>query len=206
LVNSFNMLDNMDALSGGVAAICALFLAAVLLLFARNAESGEPQLFLGGFLLILAGAVSGFLIHNRPPAKLFMGDGGAYFIGFLLAATTLSATFVGPGTPKQAVFVPLCILALPIYDTTSVVLIRLKNGKSPFVGDNNHYSHRLVALGLSKPAAVGTIYLTTAASASGALFLYQVTAPMAVLVALQTGMIFALVAVIEFAARRQLKK
>ncbi|MBO7680632.1 MAG: undecaprenyl/decaprenyl-phosphate alpha-N-acetylglucosaminyl 1-phosphate transferase, partial [Thermoguttaceae bacterium] len=78
LINSFNMLDNMDALSGGVAVICASFLAAVLLLFARNAESGEPQLFLGGFLLLLAGAILGFLVHNRPPARLFMGDGGAY--------------------------------------------------------------------------------------------------------------------------------
>lgn len=206
LINSFNMLDNMDALSGGVAVICSSFLAAVLLLFARNAESGEPQLFLGGFLLLLAGAILGFLVHNRPPARLFMGDGGAYFIGFLLAVMTLSATFVGEQTPKQAILVPLCILAVPLYDTTSVVIIRLRNGRSPFVGDNNHYSHRLVALGLSKPAAVATIYLTTASCAAGALFLYQVSTALAIWVVLQVLMILSLVGILEFTARKTLKK
>ena len=206
LINSFNMLDNMDALSGGVAVICSSFLAAVLLLFARNAESGEPQLFLGGFLLLLAGAILGFLVHNRPPARLFMGDGGAYFIGFLLAVMTLSATFVGEQTPKQAILVPLCILAVPLYDTTSVVIIRLRSGRSPFVGDNNHYSHRLVALGLSKPAAVATIYLTTASCAAGALFLYQVSATLAIWVVLQVLMILSLVGILEFTARKTLKK
>lgn len=202
LINSFNMLDNMDALSGGVAAICATFLAIVLLVFTQNAQSGEPQLFLGGFLLMLVGALLGFLFHNRPPAKLFMGDGGAYFVGFLLATTTLSATFVGQNAPKQAILVPLCILAVPLYDTTSVVLIRLLHGKSPFVGDKNHYSHRLVEIGFSKPAAVATIYLTAAACAVSSLFLYEVTPRMAVLVVAQVGMILALVGVIEFTARR----
>lgn len=206
LINSFNMLDNMDALSGGVAAICALFLAAVAFVFAPNPLSGEPQYFLGGFLLVLAGAIFGFLKLNKPPAKMFMGDGGAYFIGFLLATTTLSATFVGENTPKTAIFVPVCILAVPLYDTISVVTIRLKHGVSPFVGDNNHYSHRLVALGLSKPQAVATIYLTTAACALGAFFLYQVDFGAACLVFLQTILILTLVAILEFAARKKIRE
>lgn len=205
LINSFNLLDNMDALSGGVAAICALFLAAVALIFAANPESGEPQLFLGGFLLMLAGSIFGFLTLNRPPAKMFMGDGGAYFIGFLLATTTLAATFVGEETPKSAIFVPICVLAVPLYDTISVVIIRLRNGKSPFVGDNNHYSHRLVALGLSKPQAVATIYLTTAICATGAFFLYQVDFRTAILVFAQIVLTLALVAILEFAARRKIR-
>ena len=168
LINSFNMLDNMDTLSGGVATICALFLAAVAFLFAPNPISGEPQYFLGGFLVALAGAILGFLALNRPPAKMFMGDGGAYFIGFLLATTTLSITFVGESTPKTAIFVPICVLATPLYDTISVVIVRLHHHKSPFEGDKNHYSHRLVALGLSKTQAVATIYLTTAICATAA--------------------------------------
>lgn len=206
LINSFNMLDNMDALSGGVATICSLFLAAVAFVFAPNPFSGEPQYFLGGFLLILAGAILGFLKLNKPPAKMFMGDGGAYFIGFLLATTTLSITFVGESTPKTAIFVPLCVLAVPLYDTISVVTIRIKHGASPFVGDNNHYSHRLVALGLSKPQAVATIYLTTAVCAIGAFCLYQASFGVACLVFLQTLLVLTLVAILEFAARKKIRQ
>lgn len=206
LVNSFNMLDNMDALSGGVATICSLFLAAVAFAFAPNPLSGEPQYFLGGFLLILAGSILGFLKLNRPPAKIFMGDGGAYFIGFLLATTTLSITFVGDNTPKTAIFVPINILAVPLYDTISVVTIRLYHHVSPFVGDKNHYSHRLVALGLSKTQAVATIYLTTAICAIGAFFLYQVNLGTAILVFVQTALILVLVAILEFAARKKIRQ
>lgn len=206
LVNSFNMLDNMDALSGGVATICSLFLAAVAFAFAPNPLSGEPQYFLGGFLLILAGSILGFLKLNRPPAKIFMGDGGAYFIGFLLATTTLSITFVGDNTPKTAIFVPINILAVPLYDTISVVTIRLYHNVSPFVGDKNHYSHRLVALGLSKTQAVATIYLTTAICAIGAFFLYQVNLGTAILVFVQTALILVLVAILEFAARKKIRQ
>ncbi|MDO5582013.1 MAG: MraY family glycosyltransferase [Planctomycetia bacterium] len=203
LINSFNMLDNMDGLSAGVALICSIFFALVMFLFAKNPLSGEPQLFLGGFLLVLAGSLLGFLFHNFPSARIFMGDGGAYFIGFLLATTTLSATFVGKNTPPQAIFVPLCILAVPLYDLTSVVLIRLLNGKSPFVGDKNHYSHRLVALGLSRTGAVLTIYLTTTICSISALFLYQVNWFSACLIFVQIILIIALVAVLEYYGRRK---
>ncbi|MBQ2851180.1 MAG: undecaprenyl/decaprenyl-phosphate alpha-N-acetylglucosaminyl 1-phosphate transferase [Thermoguttaceae bacterium] len=206
LINSFNMLDNMDALSGGVATICALFLAAIAFCFAPNPTSGEPQLFLGGFLTTLAGALLGFLFWNRPPAKLFMGDGGAYFVGFLLATTTLSLTFVGENAPSCAILAPLCILAVPLYDFFSVVTIRLKNGASPFVGDKNHYSHRLVALGLSKPQAVATIYLTTAVCACGAFYLYRADWPLAILATAQTFLILTLVAILEFAARKKIRE
>lgn len=198
LINSFNMMDNMDGLSGGVALICSFFLAAVMFFFAKNPGSGEPQLFWGGFLLALSGSIAGFLILNRPPATIFMGDGGAYFIGFLLAVMTLAASFTGENTPKQAIFVPLCILAVPLYDLVSVVLIRLAAGKSPFEGDKNHYSHRLVRLGLSKTGAVLTIYLTTAVCSISALFLYQVNMISACLILLQILMILGLVCVLEF--------
>ena len=86
LTNTFNMLDNMDGLAAGVAAIAAFVLAAVLLI-APDPESHAPQLFAAGFLLVLAGSLLGFLWHNRSPARLFMGDAGRYFIGFCLAMT-----------------------------------------------------------------------------------------------------------------------
>ena len=92
LINSFNMLDNMDGLSAGVAAIGASLLAAVLLV-TPAAQTRQPQLFVAGFLLVIVGALLGFLWHNRPPARIFMGDAGSYFVGFCIAVTTLLATY-----------------------------------------------------------------------------------------------------------------
>jgi len=176
LVNSFNMLDNMDGLSAGVAAIAASILAAVMLLGPnpKDPAAGGGQLFVGGFLLVLVGSLLGFLWHNRPPAKLFMGDAGSYLIGYLLAIGTLTATFAGRNAPPHAILAPLCVLAVPIYDTATVIWIRLRQGRSPFVGDKSHFSHRLVELGMTKTQAVLTIYLATATCGLGAFLLHEV--------------------------------
>ncbi len=202
LVNSFNFLDNMDALSGGVAAIAATLLAVYLLLLPATG-AGQPQLFVAGFLLLLAGSLLGFLWHNRPPARIFMGDAGSYFVGYCLAVTTILATFSGPGLPRHSILAPLCILAVPLYDTVSVVCIRLRNGKSVFEGDTNHFSHRLVALGLSKVQAVLTIYLTTAACGLAALVLPQVNVAGAVTIALSIACLLCVIAILETTAGRK---
>ena len=200
LINSFNLLDNMNGLSAGTALICASFLAAVMFL-APDPTTNQPQLFLGGFLLVLIGAILGFLFHNNPfYAKMFMGDGGAYFIGFLLACTTLGATFTGYDASRTTLFVPLLILAVPIYDTVSVVLIRIREGRSPFEGDKRHFSHRLVDRGLTKTQAVLTIYLTTAVCAAGSLILYQVNFFGATLILAQTVFVLLLIAILESSA------
>jgi UDP-GlcNAc:undecaprenyl-phosphate GlcNAc-1-phosphate transferase len=200
LINSFNMLDNMDGLSAGVAAIASSILAAVML---ANPSPGthQPQLFVGGFLLILTGALCGFLWHNRAPARLFMGDAGAYMIGYLLAVMTLTATFAGEEIP-HAIAAPLCVLAVPLYDTTTVVFIRLRQGRSPFVGDKSHFSHRLVELGMTKPQAVATIWLTTAVCGLGALLLYQIRLSGAVVVLLMVGLVLVLIGILETTGRR----
>jgi len=205
LVNTFNMLDNMDGLSAGTAAIGAAMLAAVMFI-TEGPETGGPQLFVGSFLLMYVGALLGFLLHNRPPARLFMGDAGSYFTGYILAASTLAATFSGTSLPRHAILAPLCILAVPLYDTVTVVFIRLKNGKSPFEGDNNHFSHRLVDLGLSKPQAVATIYLATATCGLGALLLHQVNAFGAIIILLIVACVLVLIAILESVARREIKK
>jgi len=203
LINSFNMLDNMDGLSAGVAAIAASMLAAVMLL-APEPGANQPQLFVGGFLLVLVGSLIGFLWHNRPPARLFMGDAGSYLIGYLLAMATLSATFAGYDDPdRHAILAPLCVLAVPLYDTLTVVTIRLRRGQSPFVGDKNHFSHRLVELGMTKSQAVGTIYLTTATCGLGALLLHQVDAAGACVILLLVGCMLVLVGILETAGRRK---
>lgn len=201
LINSFNMLDNMDGLSAGVAAIAASILATVMLI---SPAAPRPQLFVAGFLFVLVGALLGFLIHNRPPAKIFMGDAGSYFVGFSIAIATLLATFAGysansPGA--HAVLAPLCVMAVPLYDMTTVVWIRLREGRSPFEADKNHFSHRLVELGLSKPQAVLTIYLTTATCGLGALLLHQVDLFGAFVVALLIAFVLLLIAILESTRR-----
>ncbi|HUT92714.1 MAG TPA: MraY family glycosyltransferase [Thermoguttaceae bacterium] len=200
LVNSFNMLDNMDGLSAGVAAIAAGMLAAVMLL-AGDPATHQPQLFVGGFLLVIVGALAGFLWHNRPPAKLFMGDAGSYLVGYLLAMATLTATFAGEDVPVHAVLAPLCVLAVPLYDTVTVLWIRLRSGRSPFVGDKSHFSHRLVELGMSKTQAVLTIYLTTATCGLGALLLHQVETSGSLVILLLVGCTLVLVGILETTGR-----
>jgi UDP-GlcNAc:undecaprenyl-phosphate GlcNAc-1-phosphate transferase len=202
LVNSFNMLDNMDGLSAGVAAIAAGMLATVMLL-APDPRTNQPQLFVGGFLLVLVGALLGFLWHNRPPARLFMGDAGSYFVGYLLAMSTLMATFAGASVPKHAMLAPLCVLAVPLYDMASVISIRLRAGRSPFEGDKSHFSHRLVELGLSKTQAVLTIYLATAACGLGAFLLHEVDAAGACVILLLVASMLVLIAILESAGRRK---
>jgi len=200
LVNAFNMLDNMDGLSAGVATIAAGLLATVMLTV-PEAQGHQPQLFVGGFLLVLVGALLGFLVHNRPPARLFMGDTGSYLVGYLVAMATLSATFAGEGLPPYAILAPLCVLAVPLYDVTSVIYLRLREGRSPFVGDRSHFSHRLVELGMSKTQAVLVIYLTTATCGLGALLLHQVDALGACLVGLMVACVLVLVAILETVGR-----
>ncbi|MHC4179153.1 MAG: glycosyltransferase family 4 protein [Planctomycetota bacterium] len=202
LVNSFNMLDNMDGLSAGVAAIAAAMLATVMLL-APDPVTNQPQLFVAGLLLVVVGSLVGFLWHNRPPARLFMGDAGSYLVGYLLAMATLSATFAFRDAPRHAILAPLCVLAVPLYDTASVVLIRLRSGRSLFTGDKSHFSHRLVELGMTEGQAVLTIYLATATCGLGALLLHQVKAAGACIILLLVACILLLVAILETAGRRR---
>lgn len=205
LINSFNMLDNMDALSGGVAAIAASILAAIMLL-ASDPENRGPQLFVAGFLLVLIGGILGFLVHNRPPAKIFMGDAGSYFIGFCIAVATLLATYTDyRGGRRHAILTPLCVMAVPLYDLVTVIFIRLKNGQSPFHPDKNHFSHRLVDLGLTRPQAVLTVYLTTATCGLGALLLHRVDALGAAIIMLLIGCVLLLIAILEATARRTIR-
>jgi UDP-GlcNAc:undecaprenyl-phosphate GlcNAc-1-phosphate transferase len=201
IVNAFNMLDNMDGLSGGVATIAGSMLAAVMLLV-PDPQTAQPQLFVAGFLLVLVGAIAGFLWHNKPPARMFMGDAGSYFIGFLLAMATIMATFTGGGLPRHAILAPLLVLAVPLYDLLTVIFIRLRAGRSPFAGDKSHFSHRLVELGMTKGQAVLTIYLTTATCGLGALVLHQVDVVGAAIVVLLVGCVLTLIAVLETVGRR----
>jgi len=206
LINSFNMLDNMDGLSAGVAAISASILAAVMLL-SPDPATGKHQLFKAGLLLVLVGSLLGFLWHNRPPAKIFMGDSGAYFIGFMIATATLLASYTGYHSEKRhAILAPLLVMTVPLYDMATVLLIRLRNGLSPFAADKNHLSHRLVDLGLTKTQAVLTIYLMTATCGLGALLLHRVDRIGAFLIMMLIGCVVGLIAILESTARRTIRR
>jgi UDP-GlcNAc:undecaprenyl-phosphate GlcNAc-1-phosphate transferase len=206
LINSFNMLDNMDGLSSGVAAIAAATLAAVTLL-APDPETQRPQLFVSGYLVVLLGALLGFLWHNRPPARIFMGDAGSYFIGFYIATATLAATYAGYQSPRRhAVLAPVLVMAVPLYDMSSVILIRLLEGRSPFQADKCHLSHRLVDLGLTKVQAVLTIYLLMFTCGLAALLLHRVDTLGALLVVTTVLCVLSLIAILESSARRKFRE
>ena len=199
LINAMNFLDNMDALAGGIALIAASLFAAVML-----TSQAEPRWLVGGCLVVLAGSLAGFLVHNRPPAKIFMGDAGSTFVGLMLACLTLSGTFYEPGQgSRHVILAPLCILAVPLYDFSSVLLIRIKEGRSPFHPDKNHFSHRLVDMGLSRPHAVLTVHLATLTTGLGGLLLYRLNSwTDALLVIALVLCVLTIIAVLETVGRR----
>ena len=208
LVNAFNFLDNMDGLSAGIALIAASLFALVLLV-----GTPRPHWLVAGVLLVLAGALAGFLCHNRPPARIFLGDAGSYFIGCLLATLTVVGTFyeadptaataaTATTDGRHVMLAPLFILAIPLYDFTSVMLIRLWRGHSPFQADKNHFSHRLVDLGLSRRNAVLMVHLATLMTGLGGVLLYHVADwSAALLIVALIACILAVIAILETVAR-----
>ncbi|MGF1634351.1 MAG: MraY family glycosyltransferase [Phycisphaerae bacterium] len=198
VTNAFNFLDNMDGLSAGVAAVCTVAFLLTTLLIA--------QWFVAATLAVLLGAVMGFLVFNFPPARIFQGDAGSLLLGFTLGVLTVRTTYLPPesatdeawGAGWYAVFAPVIVLALPLYDLVTVSIIRISQGRSPFQGDTNHFSHRLVARGMSRRTAVLCLYLVTAATSAAAVILpYTTTGVAAVMVFAQTLLILGVVALLE---------
>lgn len=194
ITNAFNFLDNMDGLSAGVAAVCAAaFLVATLLI---------QQWFVAAALALLLGSLLGFLCFNFSPATIFMGDSGSLLIGLILGTLTVRTSTLKPGQEFGAgwysIFAPVIVLAVPLYDLMVVSAIRLSRKKSPFVGDTNHFSHRLVARGMSRRTAVLCLYLISAATAIAAIILpYAPTTFVAVLIFVQTLLILGVVMLLE---------
>jgi UDP-GlcNAc:undecaprenyl-phosphate/decaprenyl-phosphate GlcNAc-1-phosphate transferase len=152
ICNAFNLLDNMDGLSAGIAALAALGF------FIIGRHSG--QVIIAGASLAIAGACLGFLPYNfgPRPARIFMGDTGSLFLGYLLAVLAVRLVYDSPHwlTP----LVPLIILAVPIIDTSFVSIARTLEGRSIAQGGKDHLSHRLVAaFGLSRQGAVALLWL-----------------------------------------------
>ena len=194
VMNAFNFMDNMDGLCAGVAMICA---AALL-----GGAVSLGQLFVAGWLCLLIGSLGGFLVYNFAPAKIFMGDAGSLVVGYLLGVLSCLTSYVQSGQSElYGVFAPIVLLAVPVYDAASVILLRLKERRNPMVGDRRHLSHRLLRRGMKVRSAVGTIYLCTLATAIGASLLPHADPVGAVLVFCQTLAVLALIALLEASGR-----
>src|SRR4029434_5141931 len=150
LCHSFNLLDNMDGLAAGVALIATAFVAGLL----------GPSLGVGLFVLLiaLAGALAGFLYWNRPRARLFMGDCGSLFIGAILGGVSLVPVFHARIAFVSPTVLAVLILAVPLFDTAFVVVLRRLAGRSATRGGTDHVSHRLVSVGFSERSVLRVLF------------------------------------------------
>jgi UDP-GlcNAc:undecaprenyl-phosphate/decaprenyl-phosphate GlcNAc-1-phosphate transferase len=148
VVNAINWIDGLDGLASGVGGIAAASSFLICL------HMGQPSSAL--VMVALLGSLLGFLIFNFNPAQIFMGDGGSYFIGFLLAGVAI--TGLVKAATATAILLPLLVLAVPLLDMSAVILARLRQGESPFLADKRHLHHRLLKVGLPHRLTVLVIY------------------------------------------------
>ena len=202
VTNALNLLDNMDGLSGGVSGISAFFL------FLIAADNG--QFLVATLSLALAGCAVGFLRSNFHPARIYMGDAGALFLGFMLAVLSMKVDVVG--APQiVALGLPVLLLGVPLFDTTLVTVNRLVHRRNPLVGGRDHTSHRLVFVGIPVPVAVILNYIGAASLGCLALVLSRLDRETALIllgwIAVVAGILWTLlsrVPVYESSRRRHL--
>ena len=152
ITNAVNLIDGLDGLANGVSAICATTMLVIALLVA----DGHVALTMAA----LVGACIGFMPYNTNPAKMFMGDTGATFLGFILATMSIQGLFKFYALISFAV--PFLILGLPIFDTAFAMIRRIAKGQSPMKPDRSHVHHRLIDMGLNQKQAVATLYVISA--------------------------------------------
>jgi UDP-GlcNAc:undecaprenyl-phosphate GlcNAc-1-phosphate transferase len=164
ICNSINFFDNLDGGAAGTTAVSAIALTYLAIINDQN--------LIGALSLVLAGATLGFLIWNRSPARIYMGDAGALFLGVLIATLTIR---LNPDTSSiSASFAtPILLLAVPILDTSVAVISRLRRKVSPFQGGKDHLSHRLIRTGISRKITAVILWALSAFFALLAIILNQ---------------------------------
>lgn len=167
VTNALNLLDNMDGAASGTAGIAGLGFAAI--------AAANGQFLIAALALALAGSCAGFLVWNHHPARIYMGDSGSLFIGFMLSAIGVRINLVHLPS-LNAMAIPVLVLALPILDTSLVVTSRLSRGLSPFVGGLDHLAHRLRRTGLGARGTVRTIWAGGAVASTAAFGLSRLSA------------------------------
>ena len=171
ICNSINFFDNLDGGASGTVAVISIFLFAI--------AFNQGQSLVSALAVVTAGATLGFLIWNKSPAKIYMGDAGALFLGIIIAVLTIRLDpEVGPHS--RALAIPLLLMAVPILDTTTVVISRLSSGISPFTGGRDHLSHRLMRKGLGRRSTAYVLWGMAALFGAVAFIACCVTTPLAV--------------------------
>jgi UDP-GlcNAc:undecaprenyl-phosphate GlcNAc-1-phosphate transferase len=196
VTNAFNLLDNMDGLTAGVAFVaCGVFLI--------NAWS-LGEFFISLMLVAFMGSLLGFLLYNFHPATVFLGDCGSLFIGFIMGSLTLLERYISHASSTLfPILMPVVVLALPLLDTATVMYIRVKERRPIYVGDTRHLSHRLVSLGFSQRTAVLFLYLMTFALGLGAASLPDATVGQTLLILVQFVCFIAAILILLFFERRR---
>jgi UDP-GlcNAc:undecaprenyl-phosphate GlcNAc-1-phosphate transferase len=164
ITNSINFFDNLDGGAAGTVAIASFFL----FLIANSAG----QILVSALAIVVCGSTAGFLLWNKSPAKIYMGDAGALFLGIIMGVLTIR---LDPGiTPKYlSLSIPIALLAIPILDTTVAVSSRLYRGISPFTGGRDHLSHRLMRIGMHRKYAAITLWAASGVYGLLAYAIYQ---------------------------------
>jgi UDP-GlcNAc:undecaprenyl-phosphate GlcNAc-1-phosphate transferase len=160
VINAFNFMDNMNGLCSGLGAIASCIFGFIA---ATRGHDPQGQYLVASTAFLVCGALVGFLPHNFPGARAFLGDAGSHLTGYLLAVLAILPHFHDKSSPRPwAVISPLLVLAVPLGDLAWVVILRWRLGKPFYMGDTNHLSHRLVRAGLTKTTAVILIWLLAA--------------------------------------------
>jgi len=199
LTNAMNYLDNMDGVTAGITIVSGgLFMVAALM---------GSQWFVAATLALLVGGCTGFLWWNKPSAKIFMGDGGSLVIGFALAVLVTRVTWYDPeamsgiGTAWYGLLMPIFVLALPLYDFVTVTSLRICQGKSPFKGDQQHFSHRLAQRGLGLVGTLVVLLSISGVSGLAGLLLGRSNGFQAILLASLVSLIFIVVGFLDYTGR-----
>jgi UDP-GlcNAc:undecaprenyl-phosphate GlcNAc-1-phosphate transferase len=200
LTNAMNYLDNMDGVTAGITIVSGG-------LFMMTALMGSQWL-VGAMLALLVGGNTGFFWWNKPKAKIFMGDGGSLVIGFALAVLVTRVTWFDPeatagiGTAWYGVLMPLFVLALPLYDFCTVTAIRILQGKSPFKGDQQHFSHRLAQRGLGNVGILVVLFSISGVTGMAGFLLGSADATGATLLTLLVCLVLLVIALFDYTGRK----
>lgn len=199
ITNSFNLVDGVDGLATGLAAIAAGILGVTMFM------SGHPCP--AALLFAVCGACLGFLWHNWHPARVFLGSAGALFLGYILGAITMVATFMTENTTWLfPLLIPVLVFALPLYDTASVILIRLGLRKPIWEGDRSHFHHRLLRIGFSHRQCVVFIYLLALAFGTAAVMISKSSLAQNLLLVAQAVFLVGVIVLMERVVSRVAKR
>jgi UDP-GlcNAc:undecaprenyl-phosphate GlcNAc-1-phosphate transferase len=191
LTNAFVFLNNMDGLAAGVGLLASLLFA--------GAQAEVGSLFVPAILLVVAGALGGFLLYNRYPARIFLGDSGSGFLGFLLGAMTVAGTYYryGRDDSPYSVLSPLLVMAVPLYESAWVFHFWFRERDDSFLKNRRHFSYRLLGSGLSPPQAVRVILLVSLGAGLGAPLLHRLDTLGTLLVVGQSACLIGVLAILE---------